>query len=130
MTSGKRLRELIKSGAEGNFEAFHHASKEVIRQEREKKHHLLANDLEKILYGRATANKPINETLTAHLPTDRERNLPLLYVKEPFRRLDDVVLSGRMGLTSDYKLIYHSLHDIKQIHHAKLAWSSTEGYQL
>jgi len=64
MTSGKLLRNLIKSGAEGNFEAFRHASKEVIRQEREKKHHLLANDLEKILYGRASANKPINEITT------------------------------------------------------------------
>ena len=72
MTSGKLLRNLIKSGAEGNFEAFRHASKEVIRLEREKKHHLLTNDLEKILYGRTSANKSINETIMAQLPTDRE----------------------------------------------------------
>ncbi len=37
---------------------------------------------------------------------------------------------GRMGRTSDYKLIHHSLHDIMQTYHAKLAWSSTEGCQL
>lgn len=53
MTNAKLLRNLIKSGAEGNLDAFRHASQEVIRQEREKKHHLLANDLEMILYGRA-----------------------------------------------------------------------------
>ena len=93
MTSGKLLRNLIKSGAEGNIEAFRHTSQEVIRQEREKKHHLLANDLERILYGRTTVNKPIEETILAQLPRDRERNLPLLHVKEPFRRMDDVVLS-------------------------------------
>jgi hypothetical protein len=51
MASGKLLRQLIKTGAEGNLEAFRQASKEVIREEREKRHHLLANDLEKILTG-------------------------------------------------------------------------------
>lgn len=93
MASGKLLRQLIKSGAEGNAEGFQQASKEVIREERQKRHHLLANDLEKILYGRFNASAHSFDALTDRLPTDRERNLPLLQIKEPFRRLDDVVLS-------------------------------------
>jgi hypothetical protein len=37
---------------EGNIEAFRAASEEVIKEERLKQHHRLANDLERILYGR------------------------------------------------------------------------------
>lgn len=93
MASGKLLRELIKSGAEGNQDAFQRASVEVIREERAKQHHLLANDLEKILYSRNRATDRQQPLVSARLPTDKERNLPLLIVKEPHKRLEDVVLS-------------------------------------
>ncbi len=52
MATGKLLRQLIKSGMEGNIDAFRVASEEVIKEERQKQHHLLANDLERLLYGR------------------------------------------------------------------------------
>lgn len=45
LATGKLLRQLIKSGMEGNLEAFRAASEEVIKEERQKQHHLLANDL-------------------------------------------------------------------------------------
>jgi SpoVK/Ycf46/Vps4 family AAA+-type ATPase len=93
MASGKLLRQLIKTGAEGNHEAFRQVSEEVIREERSKNHHLLANDLERILYGRANSAKKIPFTLNDNLPKDRERGIPLLQIKEPTRRLEDVVLS-------------------------------------
>ena len=93
MASGKLLRQLIKTGAEGNHEAFQQVSEEVIRQERSKNHHLLANDLEKILYGRANSVKDFPFTLNDNLPKDREHGIPLLQIKEPTRRLEDVVLS-------------------------------------
>jgi SpoVK/Ycf46/Vps4 family AAA+-type ATPase len=93
MPSGKLLRQLIKTGAEGHHEAFRQVSEEVIRQERSKNHHLLANDLEKILYGRANSVKKIPFTLNDNLPKDREHGIPLLQIKEPTRRLEDVVLS-------------------------------------
>jgi SpoVK/Ycf46/Vps4 family AAA+-type ATPase len=92
MATGKLLRQLIKSGIEGNVEAFRTASEEVIKEERQKQHHLLANDLERLLYGRpresnyATARVPV--------PVDRERNLALLDIREPVRRIEDVVLGG------------------------------------
>ena len=93
MASGKLLRQLIKTGAERNHDAFHQASEEVIREERAKHHHLLANDLEKILYGRTKSSNTRPSLLSDKVPTDRERNLPLLLVKEPFKRLEDVILS-------------------------------------
>ena len=51
MASGKILRQLIKAGAGGDLVAFKAASKSIIDEERQKQHHLLANDLERILYG-------------------------------------------------------------------------------
>lgn len=93
MATGKLLRQLIKSGIEGNVEAFRTVSEEVIKDERQKQHHLLANDLERLLYGRPKAlNQPPIHPLEKP-PVDRERNLALLDLREPVRRLDDAVLS-------------------------------------
>ena len=116
MTSGRLLRKLIKSGAEGNLTVFRDASEEVIRQEREKRHHLLANDLEKILYGRSASNVPRQETLLEHLPKDRERKLPLLHVREPFRRLEDVVLSDENSSVLDEVLQEHHRVEVLRSH--------------
>ncbi|MGQ0594467.1 MAG: AAA family ATPase [Gammaproteobacteria bacterium] len=93
MATGKLLRQLIKSGIEGNLEAFRDASEGVIKEERQKQHHLLANDLERLLYGRPrelgrSPGRPLERA-----PVDRERNLALLDLREPVRRLDDAVLS-------------------------------------
>lgn len=93
MASGKLLRQLIKTGTEGNFDAFRRVTEEVINEERAKQHHLLANDLERILYGRRSAQSPENTWINDRLPKDRERNLSLLQIKEPLRRLEDLVLS-------------------------------------
>ncbi|MBI4517852.1 MAG: ATP-binding protein [Deltaproteobacteria bacterium] len=93
MATGKLLRQLIKSGVEGNLEGFRSASEEVIKEERQKQHHLLANDLERLLYGRP---KQIGHSLGGAMdkvPVDRERNLALIDLREPVRRRDDVVLS-------------------------------------
>ncbi|MDX8406220.1 MAG: AAA family ATPase [Mariprofundus sp.] len=93
MATAKLLRQLIKTGAEGNHEAFKRVSEQVIQEERSKNHHLLANDLEKILYGRRSSAVPLHSILNDRLPKDKERDLPLLQIKEPVRRLEDVVLS-------------------------------------
>lgn len=93
MATGKLLRQLIKSGLEGNMEAFRAASEEVIKEERQKQHHLLANDLERLLYGRPKELRSSPSRPLEKAPVDRERNLPLLDLREPVRRLEDVVLS-------------------------------------
>ena len=94
MSNGKLLRELIRSGAEGDLDAFRNVAKLVIADERQKHHNLLANDLESILYGCSQSpSSPALRNLTATIPEDRERGLPLLSVREPVQGLDDVVLS-------------------------------------
>jgi SpoVK/Ycf46/Vps4 family AAA+-type ATPase len=108
MATGKLLRQLIKSGLEGNADAFKEASKRVIDEERQKQHHLLANDLEQILYGAPSSTGRSSQMSRLSVPTDRERNLPLLSVREPARRLDDVILSDDTRST---------LEEILQEHH-------------
>tara|TARA_R110000851_G_scaffold306301_1_gene464610 strand:- start:11502 stop:12497 length:996 start_codon:yes stop_codon:yes gene_type:complete len=93
MATGKLLRQLVKSGTEGNHEAFKRVSEQLIQEERARKHHLLANDLEKILYGRRNTAGTTNTLLSDRIPKDKERNLPLLQINEPGRRIEDAVLS-------------------------------------
>jgi len=93
MASGKILRQLIKSGVAGDLDAFRHASQSVIHEERQKQHHLLANDLEKILYGEYSTPAPGLHILSEQLPVDQERGLPLISLKEPTRGFEDIVLS-------------------------------------
>ena len=115
MASGRLLRQLIKTGAEGNRDAFLQASEEVISDERSKNHHLLANDLERILYGRAEsqATPPLPAD---RLPKDKERGLPLLQVREPVRLLDDVVLSDENRSLVDELLTEHHRSDLLRSH--------------
>jgi len=107
MATAKLLRQLIKTGTEGNHEGFKRASEKLIEEERAKNHHLLANDLERILYGRRNSAMPLNTALNDRLPKDKERNLPLLQIKEPVRRLEDVVLSDENSSLLDELLQEH-----------------------
>ena len=92
MASGKILRQLIKAGTNGDIEAFKEASLSVIREERQKQHHLLANELERILHGDNYTTRTVRHGLNEQVPVDKERNLPLLILREPNHRLDEVVL--------------------------------------
>ena len=84
MANGKLLRQLIRSGAEGDLDAFGGAAQQVISEERQKHHHLLANDLEAILHGSASAPfRPAARAVVESVPEDRERGLPLLTLLEP-----------------------------------------------
>lgn len=105
MANGKLLRRLVRSGVEGDADAFRDAAEEVIDDERQKHHHLLANDLETILHG----CPPSHQTsalrgLVGSIPQDRERGIPLLTVRAPSCRLEDVVLS-RENLTAVNRIL-------------------------
>lgn len=108
MASGKILRQLIKAGSYGDVLTFKQVSEAVIREERQKQHHLLANDLEKILYGDFNRQGAVSIRLSERIPTDSERGLPLLVIKEPGRNLEEVVLSGENR---------SALEDILEQHH-------------
>jgi SpoVK/Ycf46/Vps4 family AAA+-type ATPase len=113
MANGKILRQLVKAGAAGDSEAFRQASEAIIREERQKQHHLLANDLEQILYGQAKPLAPaaLSRLLPA-IPTDKERGLPLLDIRQPQRNLEELILS-ESGLAAIEELLEeHRRQDI------------------
>lgn len=93
MANGKVLRQLIKAGATGDSEAFRRVSESIIEDERHKQHHLLANDLEKILYGEHLQQSPKDvHRLIPSAPIDKERGFPLLDIKQPQRSLEEIIL--------------------------------------
>ena len=117
MSNGKLLRQLIRSGAEGDLEAFRGVAKQVIADERQKQHHLLANDLESILYGRPQSpTSPALRNLIATIPEDRERGIPLLSVREPIRGLEDVVLSPENVSAVKEILREHNREEVLRAH--------------
>jgi len=95
MANGKVLRQLIKAGADGDANAFRRVSESIIKDERQKQHHLLANDLESILYGdrASSTNKEYRRSLPPP-PEDKERGFPLLDVKQTHRGIDEIILNS------------------------------------
>lgn len=117
MSNGKLLRQLIRTGAEGDLDAFRGVARKVIAEERQKQHHLLADDLETILCGRARApSSPALRRLAEAVPEDRERGIPLLSLREPVRGLEDIVLSRENLALVEGLLREHNRTDILQAH--------------
>jgi SpoVK/Ycf46/Vps4 family AAA+-type ATPase len=112
MPGGKALRQLIKAGSSGDVTAFKNVSEMIIREERQKQHHLLANDLERILYGEQAYQGPVSNHIVERIPVDQERGLPLLVVREPVRNLEEVVLSEENRQTLDDILEQHHRMDV------------------
>ena len=99
------------------MDAFRGAAKKVIAEERQKQHHLLANDLETILYGRPRMpSSPALRGLIETIPEDRERGLPLLAVREPVRGLEDIVLSPENRSLVKGVLREHNREEVLKAH--------------
>ena len=117
MANSRLLRQLIRSGAQGDQDAFRRASESVIAEEREKQHHLLANDLEKLLYGEK--RQPLSPGLASvsrSVPVDSERGLQLLEVIQPTRELEHIVLSDVTRSELDEILLEHRRADLLRTH--------------
>lgn len=95
MASGQLLRQLIRSGTLGDEAGFQAATEAVIKEEREKNHHLLANDLERLLYGERSALQ--NKVRKFHdlpvLPVNKDNGLALLEERVVIRQEKDIILS-------------------------------------
>ena len=117
MANGRLLRKLIRSGVEGDLGAFRGAAERVIAEERQKQHHLLANDLEAILYGcvRAPSSPPARR-LAETVPEDRERGLPLLSLSEPVLGLEDIVLSRENLALVEAVLYQYNREEVLRAH--------------
>jgi SpoVK/Ycf46/Vps4 family AAA+-type ATPase len=113
MASGKLLRQLIKSGVHGDAAAFRSASEAVIKEEREKNHHLLANDLERLLYGsQATVGKNVQRLHSLPgLPISKDNGLALLEERAVVREEKDIVLSDAAQSALDEILMEHNRAD-------------------
>lgn len=117
MASGRLLRQLIKAGTEGNQDAFRSATEAVITEEREKQHHLLANDLERLLYGRTKPPAAPQMIMAVRsVPQDRERGLELVEVRQPVRESSDIVLADGARSVIDEVLLEHRRVDVLRSH--------------
>lgn len=113
MASGKVLRQLITAGAAGDPAAFRRVSEIVINEERQKQHHLLANDLERILYAESSTRKEHDRhQLCPAPPTDKERGFPLLDIRPPQRSLEEIVLPNASISSLDELLEEHRRSDV------------------
>lgn len=114
MASGKLLRQLIKSGMQGDEASFRVASEAVIQEEREKNHHLLANDLERLLYGdqlKAATGRRSHYALTA-APVSKDSGLPLLEERPVVREEKDIILAATAQASLDDILVEHNRQDV------------------
>ena len=96
VASGKLLRQLVKYGARGDTVAFRTAAEAAISEERNKQHHLLANDLERLLYAEHVALDGQLRRLhsAAELPRAAGGDLPLLEERPVVREERDIVLTA------------------------------------
>jgi len=120
MATSKHLRQIIQFGSSGDQDSFKRIAEEIIRDERAKQHHLLANDLERILYGTEPQKAPL-QLLKLDVPEDKEKGLPLLHIIMPSRSLDDIVLSDENRSVIDEILLEHNRGDILKLHGLKPA---------
>ncbi|MAY43454.1 MULTISPECIES: ATP-binding protein [unclassified Neptuniibacter] len=111
MANGKVLRQLIKAGASGDSEAFRRVSESIIEGERQKQHHLLANDLEQILYGEHLQPSKSQGPLIDNTPVDSERGFSLVDLKTPQRALEEIILPESVIHTIEELLEEHRRSD-------------------
>ncbi|MFA6302627.1 MAG: AAA family ATPase [Legionella sp.] len=122
MSSGKNLRQLIKAGTVGDLAAFRRASEIVITEERQKQHHLLANDLEQILYGdNLTPIRNGISSIISQIPTDKEKGLPLFDIKQPQRSIEDIILPNDSLIAIEELLEEHRRGDVLKSYGMKAA---------
>lgn len=114
MASGKLLRQLIKAGLHGDQEGVRAASSAVINEERLKNHHLLANDLERLLYAEhATPKGGVRKLHTVvSVPTSKDNGLALIEERPAVRDEKDIVISDGTRSALEEILMEHNRADV------------------
>ena len=99
MTTSESFRKLLLAHFEGDAEGFRVAAREYIQEERRKNHHVVARDLERLLasYNGLSVVRGNNglsplPSGSRDVPKDKERDVALVEMFEPARRLTDLVL--------------------------------------
>jgi ATP-dependent Zn protease len=97
VTAGSAIRKLVMAHAQGDAQQFRAVLDEYIEEERRKRHHQLADDLERISSNGSSSPKV--ETLTlfrpsgADLPRDKEKGTLLLELFDPTVSLSEMVVN-------------------------------------
>ncbi len=114
MASGKLLRQLVRYGATGDVRNFKVAAEAAIEEERQKQHHLLANDLERLLYAEHMSldgGARLSEKLT-ELPRSGDNELPLLEQRPVVRDEADLILESRTARALREVIREHQRSDV------------------
>lgn len=97
MASGEVLRKLLISFSQDNREEFYAAATQLIKEEKNKNHLLLARDLEKIIQ-RTSSNGSAFNNITynnySEVPKDKDSGLPLIEIKLYDYSLEKIILSS------------------------------------
>ncbi len=97
MASGDLLKRLFASYRRGDSKEFFTAAQELIAEEEQRNHHVLARDLQKILdNGNGHPVSSVRRFDFDQLPQDRERGTTLLEIRTPQRYLDDLIVSPEL----------------------------------
>ncbi len=95
MARGEIIRKLFKSFSQDNREEFHAVAKQLIQEEKDKNHILLAQDLERILqssYPKKLVSNTSPWNVYPEVPKDRDTGLPLMSISRYELGWENVVL--------------------------------------
>jgi SpoVK/Ycf46/Vps4 family AAA+-type ATPase len=97
MASGDLLKKLFKSYKQLDDDGFYAAALEIVDEERQKKHNLLARDLQKILdNGHGKPVSSVHSLDLQKMPKDRERGTLLFDLRSPEKYLSDIILNDNV----------------------------------
>ena len=91
--NSENLIKIFRAFVKGDSDTFHGIARDAIEEEKRKKHHLLANQLEQILTESSVASNLNGTRQLPPIPRDNEKGFRLLDVKKLYLDWSDVVLS-------------------------------------
>ncbi|MEH2013843.1 ATP-binding protein [Nostoc sp.] len=124
MARGEILRKLFRSFSRNEREEFLAAAMELIEEEKNKNHVLLARDLEKLLQNGNGYTKPLASNLPpcnqfSEPPKDKDTGLALLEVKQFDLTWDHIVLSEKIFDTLQEIVLENRKQDILAAYNLK-----------
>jgi SpoVK/Ycf46/Vps4 family AAA+-type ATPase len=92
MARGELIRQLFSSYSKHDDHTFRAVALEIVAEEQQKKNHALARDLLNLMDNPSELRIPTPVAITESLPHDAERKALLVDVRQPSRKLSDIVL--------------------------------------
>lgn len=108
MASGEHLRQLFQSYMRREDHEFRSVALKIVAEERQKNHHSLADQLERILANGWPVGRELSAYAPEDLPRDKERSSLLVEVRTPRRFFEEMILSEEnrqiiAGLLQEYR---------------------------